>query len=244
MNIEVDKYNSEIFGILMGNVSYQDNENLADFEELNRESRNRMIKHLTIRVSTKDKKFLNLALKDGYEIADTLVQFVFLFDKANLTKIEHKCILRDCCDEDISGLKLIARTSFAIDRFHSDEHLDNDLCDKYYEQWIENSYHGFAEKVIVAEYNNEPVGFTTGKTYVEDEFGHLVLSAVSSKYRGIGVYTSMIYEGVKWMQKEHGNLKGLIVGTQIDNIAVQKAWINLGFTVMDSYYVLQKYMED
>ena len=69
-----------------------------------------------------------------------------------------------------------------------------------------------------------------------------MLSAVSDKYRGIGVYTSMIYEGISWMIREHGNLKGVIVGTQLDTIAVQKAWIKLGFTVYDSFYVLHRYL--
>ena len=71
---------------------------------------------------------------------------------------------------------------------------------------------------------------------------NLVLSAVSDKYRGIGVYTSMIHEGISWMLREHGDLMGVIVGTQLDTLAVQKAWIKLGFTVYGSSYVLQKYL--
>ena len=100
--------------------------------------------------------------------------------------------------------------------------------------------YSFADKVIVSEYNNTVVGFTTGKADNTQPYGHLVLSAVSDKYRGLGIYTSMIYEGIKWLEKE--GFKGLIVGTQINNIAVQKAWIKLGFTVLDSEYVLHFYI--
>ena len=136
---------------------------------------------------------------------------------------------------------MIAKGSFEKDRFHSDRHLNRNLCDKYYEKWIENSYNGFAERVIVAEYCNDAVGFTTAKTYKNDIFGHLVLSAVSNNYRGLGFYTSMIHEGVSWIFQKHDDLIGIIVGTQLDNLAVQKAWINLGFTVYSSKYVLHKY---
>ena len=47
-----------------------------------------------------------------------------------------------------------------------------------------------------------PVGFTTGKIDDCEENGYLVLSAVSNKVRGLGIYTCMIYEGVKRIQAE------------------------------------------
>ncbi len=246
MRIVKDQFNSEIFQMQMGNVLLEDGEETKkeDFAQLQNLAMTEGYSHMTLKVPSTDKDVLNLALKDGYILADTLIEYVFDMQKAHLPQMEHKCTLHDCRAEELSALKEIAGNSFVIDRFHSDEHLDNKLCDLYYEKWIENSYHGFAEKVIVAEYNGEPVGFTTGKTYADDEYGHLVLSAVSNKYRGIGVYTSMIHEGISWMLREHGDLKGVIVGTQLDNIAVQKAWIKLGFTVYDSMYVLQKYIGD
>lgn len=246
MQIIKDQFNSEIFQMKMGNLLLEDGEKIEKeaFLQLEEKAKEEGYAHVTLKVASTDKESLNIALREGYILADTLIEYVFDMKKASLPQIEHKCTLHDCKEEELEALKQIAGNSFVIDRFHSDEHLDNKLCDLYYAKWIENSYHGFAEKVIVAEYNNEPVGFTTGKTYKDDEYGHLVLSAVSNKYRGIGVYTSMIHEGISWMLREHGDLKGVIVGTQLDNLAVQKAWIKLGFTVYDSMYVLQKYIGD
>lgn len=174
---------------------------------------------------------------------DTLIEYYFDFNHAKLPSIEHKCILRDACQEDLKILKHIAKVSFSADRFHSDKNLDNSLCDKYYEQWVENSFYGFADKVIVAEYQGEPVGFTTGKVYQGNPVGRLVLSAVSDSSRGLGIYTSMIHEGVSWLLKNDSTLEGVMVGTQIETLAVQKAWIKLGFTVFDSFYTVQKYLE-
>lgn len=246
MKIIKDKFNSEIFQIQMGNVGVESGENVTTkvWKEQEQKAKQEGFSHLTIKIPSTDKKLLNQMLTNGFTLADTLIEYVFDMKKAHLPEMWHKCKLHDCREEEIEALKKIAKKSFEIDRFHSDESLDNDRCDLYYEKWIENSYNGFAEKVIVAEYNDEPVGFTTGKTYEDDEYGHLVLSAVSNKYRGIGVYTSMIHEGISWLLREHGELKGVIVGTQLDNIAVQKAWIKLGFTVFDSLYVLQKYIGD
>ena len=244
MKITVDQFNSQIFQIGMGNLYVDRQEIITEHGLLKMESNAKKngISHITAKLLSSDKKNLNTLLQQGYLLADTLVQYFFDIKKAALPAMQYKCIIRDAQEKDLDVLKEIAGHSFKIDRFHSDQYLDDRLCDLYYERWIENSYYGFAEKVIVAEYNGVPVGFTTGKTYPDNEIGHLVLSAVSSSSRGLGVYTSMIHAGVSWILKEHHDLRGILVGTQLDNIAVQKAWIKLGFTVYDSSYVLQKYI--
>ncbi|SDY66610.1 Acetyltransferase (GNAT) family protein [Proteiniborus ethanoligenes] len=247
--VEEDYFNTQHFGIRMGNVKTKTNfiseskENLIrNFDEMVSKSKEEGYKHLTFKVGTNQKEIIKCAMNEGMEIADTLVRYVFDFSKSTLPQIYHKCSLKDCTKDDINALKEISRNSFKIDRFHSDDNLPNELCDLYYDKWIENSYNGYADKVIVAHYNNEAVGFTTGRLDLVEGYGQLVLSAVSDKYRGIGVYTSMIYHGVEWLMKNRNEaMRGVIVGTQIDNIAVQKSWIKLGFTIFDSQYVFQKY---
>lgn len=241
MRIEEDKFNTDIFKIKMGNIVECKEEWTPDsITNLISDGKKSGFSHLTVKIETKDKQLVEQFLMNDFVVADTLMEFVYDMKKTKLVEIEHKCIIRDCLEEDLNALKEIAHESFKIDRFHSDSSLDNELCDNYYEKWIENSFNGFADKVIVAEYKNEAIGFTTGKIREGEKYGHLVLSAVSNKYRGLGVYTSMIHEGVRWIIENYPNLDGIIVGTQIENIPVQKAWIKLGFTVYNSTYVLQK----
>lgn len=248
--VDEDSFNTNHFGIKMGNVKPNINcFNLTNddlqkrFEEAIVLAKGDGYKHLTYKIGTNLKEFIKCAANHGMEIADTLVRYVFDFSKSSLPEIKHKCSLSDCTIEDLQYLKNIARKSFKIDRFHTDNNLPDELCDLYYDKWIENSYNGFADKVIVAHYSNEVVGFTTVNFRPSDDYSQLVLSAVSDKYRGIGVYTSMIHEGTKWLlSNKSAETKGVIVGTQIDNIAVQKAWIKLGYTIFDSQYVFQKYI--
>lgn len=237
MIVKQDIFNSEIFKMKMGNITLEKDDIHLDDSFID-DCKKEGYEHISVKVPTPNKKLLNEFLKEGFYLTDTLFEYVYYFDGRKMPEINHKTILRDYKESDLEGLMAIAKGSFDFDRYHSDENLDNELCDKYYETWIYNSCHGFADKIIVSEFNNEVVGFTTGKADHNEELGHLVLSAVSSKYRGLGIYTSMIYEGVKWLEKE--GFKGLVVGTQINNIAVQKAWIKLGFTVLDSEYVLHK----
>lgn len=240
MKIVVDKFNTEHFGITMGNLSLDRVYNVEDFKDAFSKIEDiKNFKHITLRIPTSDKETTNSAIKNGFSICDTLVEWIFTNGKSILPELEYKVVVRECQSNDLSQLKTIAKNSFKIDRFHSDKSLDNGLCDEYYEKWIENSYQGLAEKVFVAEYGGKPIGFMTAKTYKDDANGHMVLSAVSSEYRGLGVYTCLVHYCAKWMFFAHPEIKGIIVGTQIDNIAVQKAWARLGFSPYSSSYVLQ-----
>lgn len=243
MKLVKDQFNSEIFKINMGNINLE--ETSASVEEIKNIEKKALADgydHLTVHVMSPDKTTANNFFQEGFLLADTLVEFCFDKNKAHLPEMNHRVILRDCNEQDLPVMMDIAKRSFVVDRFHSDPHLPNELCDKYYEKWIENSYHGFASRTIVAVYNDEPIGFTTAKVYPDSDCGHLVLSAVSDKYRGLGIYTSMIYEGTRWLTEGNEGISKVLLGTQINTVAVQKAWIKLGYTVYDSSYVLQKYI--
>ncbi|MCI8483216.1 MAG: GNAT family N-acetyltransferase [Lachnospiraceae bacterium] len=243
MKLIKDAFNTEIFQMTMGNLILEkDTYSREEIKTWVKEAKQKGYQHLAIKILTEQKDLLNSLLQEQFYLVDTLIEYVFDAKKKVLPKIQHQCILRDCEKEDLPALKQIARNSFKTDRFHSDMYLENELCNQYYEKWMENSYHGFAEKVIAAEYCGELVGFFTGKTYSDDKYGHLVLAAVSDKHRGIGVYTSMIHECIRWMLEAHTELEGVMTGTQIETVAVQKAWIKLGFTVHDSLYVLHRYL--
>ena len=243
MRVIKDEYNSAIFRIQMGNVLLEEKEytqgNL-DVSNIIRLARENSFDHLSVKVPTEYKKNFNSFLKQGFYLTDTLVRYIHVFGEGKLPDIRSKTIIRDYKPNDVDALMAIAKSSFVFDRFHSDKSLDGALSDKYYERWIYNSCNGFADKVIVSEHNGEVAGFTTGKNDPADRYGHLVLSAVSPKFRGLGIYTSMIYKGIQWIADE--GYEGVIVGTQINNIAVQKAWIKLGFTVLDSQYILHMHL--
>lgn len=250
LQIKKDDFNSLHFNLSMGNMNIDAiNENIDD--ELIKdiigiacmEAKNKGFKHLTCKIDTNIKDIVYYLEKEEFYLMDTLVTYVFSYNKCHLNNVDHRCIIRDCRYDDLETLKEIAKKSFKIDRFHSDKLLDEYKCDEYYEKWVENSYNGFADNTIVAEIDGMPVGFTTCKlpnSEDKSKTGQLVLSAVSECSRGKGVYTSMIYAGVKWLE---GKANDVRVGTQINNTAVQKSWIKLGFTVLESQYVFHKILE-
>jgi ribosomal protein S18 acetylase RimI-like enzyme len=62
---------------------------------------------------------------------------------------------------DIPGLRGIAAVSHRDTRFHTDGHFDAARCDELYATWIEKSVRGYADHVIVADRENEAVGYVT-----------------------------------------------------------------------------------
>lgn len=236
--ITKDEFNSKIFHINMGNINELD---LNDIDDILLEAE-KTFDHLSIKLDCNQLKECNYLLSKGFYIVDTLVSYVFDYEKNVFPEIkESKEVFIDKVNqEDVEEISKIANNSFFNDRFHNDINLNNDLCNQYYENWIRNSCNGFADLVLVGKDNKGNIlGFGTGK-YFDEEHSALVLNAVTELARGKGVYTLMIYEAMKFFKEKS---RYLTLGTQINNYAVQKAWNKLGFKIYESKYVLHKKIE-
>lgn len=233
-----DAFNTETFNLVMGNVHLFVED--VDIEQMVDIAKENGFEHLSISLAVDSTKNIHSAEKSGFLLVDSLVTYVFDYNKIKLDGMKHLADLRFALKSDIPVLKDIAYNSFVIDRFHSDPALSKEKANLYYSKWIENSINGFAVETIVATVDGEPAGFTTvGKVIIEkgERIGRLVLSAVSPKARGKKVYTSMIYEGLVY---NLGKADKILVGTQVNNYPVQKTWINLGGYMIDSKHILQK----
>ncbi len=103
---------------------------------------------------------------------------------------------------------------------------------KIYENWIKNSLNGATkDKIIVAEYEEKPIGFVT---IDEDDFAvEGILSAVSGEKRRLGAYKAMISYIINYAYSKG---KAFITSTQFDNFIVQGTWNSLGLRPFYSVY--------
>lgn len=248
VDIENLDWDTRHFGIRMGSMTIHQKENINSKSEIDgligkamEIAYNEGIIHISIRLDPDKKRLIHACEDKGFRLMDTRIEFIFDYNSTVISEIKNQCVLREGKAEDEEKLVSIAIESFSnyIDRFHSDEKIDNAMADKLYELWVRNSYRGYADSIIVSEVHGEIVGFSTFKEFVGqtgkgEKIGEIVLSAVSKKARGKGIYTSMINEGVK---RGVGKMDYLLVKTQIDNMAVQKAWASLGFKPYRSEYI-------
>jgi dTDP-4-amino-4,6-dideoxy-D-galactose acyltransferase len=121
---------------------------------------------------------------------------------------------------DLEALKKIARAGHRDTRFYFDHHFDRAKCDLLYEMWIENSFSGFAQAILVAEVNAEAVGYITCILKgVESQVG---LAGVAEKYQGMGLGKQLVDRFLVW-SVEQGACRATVV-TQGRNVGAQRLY--------------------
>ncbi len=215
------------------------------------ECENNGVEHVSARVDASDLPCIHALEQNGFRVMDVLVTYYLDLSLSPATKMGYTCTIREQTPDDIETVVSLAREAFHgyLGRFHTDPHLHNDRCDELYAEWVRNScLRTAADYVAVAELAEQIVGFATfaqhkhintvtGTCLVEP-----VLIAVSPVGRGRNVYTSFVAHGIQWAQRvcSPTTSTGLFIKTQIGNIAVQRAWCNLGLRPAASHVTLHK----
>ena len=126
---------------------------------------------------------------------------------------------------DLPALEAIARTSFTDSRFYWDTHFPREQCDELYARWIRESLRGFADAVLVAEYQHVAAAFVTCK--LERTVGRISLLGVDARFRGMGLGQSVMRGAMQWFAGQH--VQRVVVATQARNIASQRLYQRCGF---------------
>jgi len=130
-------------------------------------------------------------------------------------------------------LKKITYTSF--ETYQGQYHISPVTSEKaglIYENWINNTFHNTSdEKVLIAEYQGQPIGFCTireGEVGVEG-----ILAAVSKEQRKLGAYHLLMSAAIDYAAEKG---KTFSASTQFDNYISQGTWIALGMKPFYSFY--------
>lgn len=100
-----------------------------------------------------------------------------------------------------------------------------------YENWVRMAVDKNDVLIVCAFYEEKPVAFLTVEK--EGESLELVLSAVREEMRGKKVYGDLIRFATNMGIR---NDKFIVASTQIDNYAVQSAWIDIGYKPYYTFY--------
>lgn len=238
MKLELDQFNSEIFGFNMGNVVEIDtNITLDSIDEVLFCAKKEGYKNLIAKVNTSDKSVLNCFIKKGFIIADTQIMYELKCNgqiAKGIQDTNSNILYREKIVEDVNQIMSIARTSFVLDQFHSDEALNKESSDRYYEQWAENSCNGFADKVFVLAQSNKIIGFIT--LNINKDTAMVGLAAISNENRGKGLFNILIINTLQYLEKI--GIHFLNYGTQLCNAPVLKTMARFGGVPISSNYVL------
>lgn len=134
-------------------------------------------------------------------------------------------IVRPATQDDIEALLPLARQAHVGSRFFSDEKIDDERCEDLYAAWLQNSLHGFADAVLVAEDGmRRPCGYIT--VSAEGSQSSIGLVAVAPEHRGRGVAKQLIHGVQTWCF--NAGMDSLDVVTQGNNVGAQRLYQSVG----------------
>ena len=205
-------------------------------------SQEKKIQFLIARCGTNNLKIAQELEKEGFILTDTLIYYRF-----NLITIDNQLLnppnlIRMVRNEtDAEQVADVAKKAFKnyFGHYHADSRLDQESCDDVYIDWAYRSCldKSVADQVIVSESNGKIDGFATLKFYSEE--GEGILFGIAPEAQRQGRYKIFIQNGLH-LCKEQG-LSAMIVSTQLQNYAVQKVWVRMGFEPYASYYTFHKW---
>lgn len=183
----------------------------------------------------------------GFQIKDIQATYKlelkdFIIDE---DRNKNNIIIRDAQIDDIDQLEEIAIESFRnYGHYYADKRLDQKKTNEIYGDWVKRSMKekGVADKIILAEINNEIAGFLSFKLYNKGDFKYAAggLGAISHDYRNNKIFRLISLAGLNWGKElkldweEHNVL--------ITNLPVIKTFSNLGFTMSDSFVTMHHWI--
>ena len=133
--------------------------------------------------------------------------------------------IRPARAEDLPALAAIAGSSHTDSRFYFDSRFPRARCDALYETWIRNSFHGFAQAVLVAERDQGVAGYITG--HWGDTEGRIGLMAVAAWARDCGTGEALVRASQELFHAR--GMQEVTVVTQGRNYSSQRMYQRCGF---------------
>jgi len=172
----------------------------------------------------------------------TLIYYKWRLDGIPPIDDRGRFIVRAFKESDKEGLRDIALRSFSdyFGHYHADELLDDKHSTQVYVDWITNlcACQDDNSRLLVAKTNESLIGFISYRLNSPAEC-EAVLGGVDPEYRHLGVFTSLFTHGMHWGISK--NVEHIIVSTHLQNIAVQKILVRLGFEPKQAYYTFHKH---
>jgi ribosomal protein S18 acetylase RimI-like enzyme len=207
---------------------------------------------LLCKTTPSDTAIIHALESHGFFLMDTLLNFVFDFrtggQKEDASHVPEDFVLRLATSSDIESLVEIAHASFAehFGRFHADPRIGRAAATRIYEEWIRSCANGWADWILVAEQGNRMAGYSAWKEPSALDrrhgirIGHLSIAAVHPDFFGRGIFRALTREGMKGLRRSADWIEG---PTHIDNQAVQRGWLRLGWQIAGAQHSFHKWLK-
>jgi ribosomal protein S18 acetylase RimI-like enzyme len=206
---------------------------------------------LLCKATPSDTAIIHALESKGFFLMDTLLNFVFDCRSSGSTdrprQLPEGFVRRLATSLDIEPLVEIARSSFAghFGRFHADPRIGHAAATRIYEEWIRSCVNGWADWVVVAMHGDRMAGYSAWKKPSAFDqqngirLGHFSIGAVHPDFCGRGLFRALTREG---MEKLRSSSDWIEAPTHIDNHAVQRAFVRLGWQIAGAQHSFHKWL--
>jgi ribosomal protein S18 acetylase RimI-like enzyme len=188
----------------------------------------------------------------GFFLMDTLLNFIYDFhadrQKQGAPHAPEGFVLRLATSSDIEALVETARASFAehFGRFHADPRIGRGAATRIYEEWIRSCANDWADWIVVAIHGDRIAGYSAWKKPAALDqrhgirLGHFSIGAVHPDFFGRGLFTALTREG---MEQLRSSTDWIEAPTHIDNHAVQRGFLRLGWRIVGAQHSFHKWLK-
>jgi dTDP-4-amino-4,6-dideoxy-D-galactose acyltransferase len=173
-----------------------------------------------------DRATVRIAEESGFRLIDVRLTLARSLDDRAPGRGGTLVGVRLARPEDCLALKAIAATSYRDSRFYYDGHFSEALCDALYETWIENSFHDYAEAVLVLDVEDRLTGYVSCHL-PGGGGGKIGLLGVAADRRGEGAGHRLVEASLAWFAER--DCQEVTVVTQGRNCRAQRLYQRVGF---------------
>ncbi len=138
--------------------------------------------------------------------------------------------LRALREEDIPVLMEIAGRIHQITRFWRDPGFPASRCSELYRRWLERDVTGRADRVLVCEFDGQPVGYITCILDPDSPgCGTISLLGVHEAHRHKGMGSRLLRGAIEWFGSEGAGTVNVV--TQGTNISSLRVYQEAGFLI-------------
>jgi ribosomal protein S18 acetylase RimI-like enzyme len=152
--------------------------------------------------------------------------------------------IREARPEDAEAIAGVAARAFSgyEGHYHADRRLRREDAAETYRDWAVRSSadQNVAERIFVACDGDTVAGFVTLRRNSEAEM-EAVLLAIAPEAQGSGVPYAMGVKALRWAAD--AGARRLIVSTQVNNVAMQRALVRHRFEVASSDFTIHKWYD-
>jgi len=241
ISVELLQLVTNLFGFKVAKLREED---VMKIEQIQDICFKEQVRLLTCRFSTDNVSLAHELEKNGFQLMDTVTIYRLDFARAPVVKVPVNVSIRPCRKSEAEDVAAIARAIYVnhVGHYHNDPRLDRDKSTELYTTMARDSCldQNVASIMLVAEIEGKIVGFHSHKV-AESKGLEGIINGVSRVAQGKGIGKALILASIDW-----GRSQGLEWNEQsphINNYAMHRIMVDLGFRLCASYYTFHKWFD-